>query len=117
VDEVGPSGAARFPAFGWPIAGRALEAPAGWQRARPPRVVRDEYPGQTRQTVAAAAPQFAGAQGHWRSLPSSCPTWSALELDRQVGKQQLLPGRRFAHVADLKRAVAGARERQAHQRQ
>jgi hypothetical protein len=114
VDEVGPIDAERFLAFVWHLAGRAADAPAGWRRERPLLVVLDNYSVQTRQTVAAASPQRAGANVHWVYLPSYCPELSAIEPDWNDVKQHQLPVRSFAHVADLKRAVDGALERKAH---
>jgi len=115
VDEVGPIDAARFLAFVWRIAGRAADAPAGWRRTRPLMVVLDNYSVHTSQTVAAAAPQLAGANVHLVYLPSYCPQLSAIEPDWNDVKQHQLPVRSFAHVADLKRAIDGALERKAHQ--
>ncbi len=115
VDEVGPIDAARFLAFVWRIAGRAADAPAGWQRERPLVVVLDNYSVHTSQTVAAAAPQLAAANVHWMYLPSYCPQLSAIEPDWNDVKQHQLPVRSFAHVADLKRAVDDALERKAYQ--
>ncbi len=117
VDEVGPIDAERFLAFVWHIAGRAADAPAGWQRERPLMVVLDNYSVHTSQTVAATAPQFAGADVHLVYLPSYCPELSAIAPDWHAVKQQQLPVRSFARVADLKRAVDDALERKAHQRQ
>ena len=76
-------------------------------------VVLDNYAVHTRQTVAAA-PQFAGAEVHLVYLPSYCPALSAIEPDWNDVKQQQLPVRSFAHVADLKRAGDDALERKAH---
>ena len=108
MDEVGPIDAARFLAFVWHLAGRAADAPTGWRRARPLMVVLDNYSVHTSQTVAAATPQLAGADVHLVYLPSYSPELSAIAPDWNAVKQQQLPVRSFAHVADLKRAVDGA---------
>jgi hypothetical protein len=114
VDEVGPIDSERFLAFVWHLAGRAVDAPAAWRRERPLMVVLDNYSVHTSQTVAAAAPQLAGADVHLVYLPSYCPELSAIEPDWNAVKQHQLPVRSFAHVADLKRAVDHALERRAH---
>jgi len=114
VDEVGPIDSERFLAFGWPIAGRAADAPAGWRRERPLMVVLDNCSVRTSQTVAAASPQFAGADVHLVYLPAYCPELSAIAPDWNAVKQHQLPVRSFAQVADLKRAGDDALGRRAH---
>jgi hypothetical protein len=117
ADEVGPIDAERFLAFVWQLAGRKADAPAGWRRERPLRVVPDNYSVHTRQAVAAASPQPAGAGVHWVYLPAYCPQLSAIEPEWNEVKQHQLPVRSFAHVADLKRAGDDALECKAHQLQ
>lgn len=117
VDEVGPIDSERFLAFVWQIAGRAVDAPPGWRRARPLMVVLDNYSVHTSQPVAAASPQLAGADVPLVYLPAYCPELSAIEPDWNASKQHQLPVRSFTHVADLKRAVDDALARRAQQLQ
>ncbi len=115
VDEVGPIDAARVVAFLWQVAGRAADAPAAWQRARPLMIALDNYSVHTSQTVQAARPPLAAAAVHLVYLARYCPEQSEIEPVWNDVKQHQLPVRSFERVADLKHAVDDALARKATQ--
>jgi hypothetical protein len=115
VEEVGPIDAARVLAFVWRLAGRPAEAPEGWQRARPLKVVLDNYAVHTSQTMVDALPTLEGAGVQLVKLPSYSPELSRIEPDWHDVKQHGMPVRSFERVADLKRAVDAALARKAAQ--
>ena len=115
VEEVGPIDAARVLAFVWRIAGRPEDAPEGWQRARPLKVVLDNYSVHTSQTLVDARPALAAAGVELVKLPSYSPELSRIEPDWHDVKQHGMPVRSFARVAELKRAVDAALARKAEQ--
>jgi len=115
VDEVGPIDAARVVAFLWQVAGRAADAPAEWQRARPLMIALDNYSVHTSQTVQAARPLLAAAAVHLVYLARYCPEQSDIEPVWNDVKQHQLPVRSFERVADLKHAVDDALARKAAQ--
>ncbi len=118
VAEVGPIDSARVRAFVWRVAGRPVDAPAGWQRVRPLAVVLDNYAVHTSQTIVDALPALAAAGVQLVKLPSYSPELSRIEPDWPDVKQHGLPVRSLAQVAELKRAVDAALARKAeHLRQ
>ena len=108
VAEVGPIDAARVLAFVWRVAGRPAEAPVGWQRVRPLKVVLDNYSVHTSQTMVDARPVLAAAGVQLVPLPSYSPELSRIEPDWHDVKQHGMPVRSFERVADLKQAVDAA---------
>lgn len=115
VAEVGPIDAARVLAFVWRVAGRPAEAPVGWQRGRPLKVVLDNYSVHTSQTMVDALPVLAAAGVQLVKLPSYSPELSRIEPDWHDVKQHGMPVRSFERVADLKQAVDAALAHKAEQ--
>ena len=115
VEEVGPIDAERVLTFVWRVAGRPAEAPVGWQRVRPLKVVLDNYSVHTSQTLVDARPALAAAGVQLVKLPSYSPELSRIEPDWHDVKQHGMPVRSFERVADLKHAVDGALARKAEQ--
>ncbi len=108
VEEVGPIDAARVLAFVWRVAGRPAEAPVGWQRVRPLKVVLDNYSVHTSQTMVDALPVLAAAGVPLVKLPSYSPELSRIEPDWHDVKQHGMSVRSFERVVDLKQAVDAA---------
>ena len=108
VEEVGPIDAARVLAFVWRVAGRPAEAPVGWQRVRPLKVVLDNYSVHTSQTMVDALPVLAAAGVQVVKLPSYSPELSRIEPDWHDVKQHGMSVRSFERVVDLKQAVDAA---------
>ena len=108
VAEVGPIDAARVLAFVWRVAGRPAEAPVGWQRVRPLKVVLDNYSVHTSQTMVDALPVLAAAGVQLVKLPSYSPELSRIEPDWHDVKQHGMSVRSFERVVDLKQAVDAA---------
>jgi len=104
-DEVGPLDAERRVAFLWQVARRPAEAVPTWRRARPLVSALDNDSVHTGQAVRAAQPHLAAANVTLVYLARSCPEQSGIEPVWNDVKQQQIPVRSFAHVADLKRAV------------
>ena len=115
VEEVGPIDAERVLAFVWRVAGRPADAPEGWQRVRPLKVVLDNYSVHTSQTLVDALPALEGAGVQLVKLPSYSPELSRIEPDWHDVKQHGMPVRSFERVADLKQAVDTALARKAEQ--
>jgi hypothetical protein len=115
VEEVGPIDAARVLTFVGRVAGRPAEAPEGWQRVRPLKVVLDHYSVHTSQTLVDARPALAAAGVQLVRLPSDSPELSRIEPDGHDVKQHGMPVRSFERVADLKPAVDTALARKAAQ--
>ncbi len=117
VDEVGPIDSERVLAFIWRVAGRPEAARRGWQRARPLKVVLDNYSVHKSQPVVDALPQLAAANVQLVYLPAYSPELSRIEPDWNDIKQHQLPVRSFEQVVELKRAVDEALARKAYQLQ
>ena len=115
VAEVGPIDAARVLAFVWRVAGRPAEAPVGWQRVRPLKVVLDNYSVHTSQTMVDALPVLAAAGVQLVKLPSYSPELSRIEPDWHDVKQHGMSVRSFERVVDLKQAVDAALAHKAEQ--
>lgn len=115
VDQVGPIDAERLLAFVWQLAGRPVDAPAEWQRARPLTIALDNYAVHRSQTLQDARPLLAAANVQLVYLARYCPEQSAIEPVWNDVKQHHLPIRSFAQVADLKAAVDAALARKAAQ--
>jgi len=115
LDEVGPIDSERVLAFIWRVAGRPATAPRGWQRARPLKVVLDNYSVHKSQTVVDALAQLAAANVQLVYLPAYSPELSRIEPDWNDIKQHQLPVRSFEQVVELKRAVDEALARKAYQ--
>ena len=115
LEEVGPIDSERLVAFLWHIAGRGVDAGAGWRRERELMVVLDNYSVHKSQVVADAEVQLAAAGVHLVYLSAYSPELSRIEPDWNDVKQHHLPVRSFEHVAELKRAVDEALARKAHQ--
>jgi hypothetical protein len=115
VEEVGPIDAARVLAFVWRVAGRPAEAPVGWQRGRPLKVVLDNYSVHTSQTMVDALPVLAAAGVQLVKLPSYSPELSRIEPDWHDVKQHGMSVRSFERVVDLKQAVDAALAHKAEQ--
>ncbi len=113
--EVGPIDAERVLAFLWQVAGRPVEAPADWQRARPLMIALDNYAVHTSQTIHDARPALAAAAVHLVYLARYCPEQSGIEPVWNDVKQHQLPVRSFERVADLKQAVEDALAHKARQ--
>ena len=105
LEEVGPIDSERLVAFLWHIAGRGVDAGAGWRRERELMVVLDNYSVHKSQVVADAEVQLAAAGVHLVYLSSYSPELSRIEPDWNDVKQHQMPVRRFEKVAELKRAV------------
>jgi hypothetical protein len=117
LEDVGPIDAERLVAFLWQVAGRPAEAPPGWRRALPLVVALDNYSVHTSQPVRAAQPALAAANVELVYLARYCPEQSEIEPVWHDTKQQQIPERSFAQVADLKHAVDDALARKAQQLQ
>ncbi|MDP9310552.1 MAG: transposase [Chloroflexota bacterium] len=114
-EEVGPIDSERVLEFIWRVAGRGIEAPAGWKRERPLMVVLDNYSVHTSQKMVEALVPLAAADVHLVYLPSYSPELSRIEPDWNDIKQHHLPVRSFEQVAELKRAVDEALAHKAHE--
>jgi hypothetical protein len=115
VDDVGVIDSERVLAFGWRVAGRPQDAPAGWKRARPLTIVLDNYAVHKSHTIVAAQPALRAANVELVYLPAYCPELSAMEPVWNDVKQHRMPTRSFERGVDLKRAVDAALAQQAQQ--
>ena len=97
-----------FLAFVWQLAGRPLDAPAGWRRERPLMVVVDNYSVHKSARVGWERRQLAAADVHLVYLPAYCPDLSRIEPHWKVTKYYGLPRRSYTCLGDLKVAVETA---------
>ena len=104
-------------AFLWQGAGRPADAAPPWRRVRPLVIALDTYSVHTSQTVVAAQPRLAAANGALVDLARYCPEQSGIEPLWNAVQQHQIPLRSCEQVADLKHAVADARARKAQQLQ
>ncbi len=105
VEEVGPIDSERLVSFVWQIAGRGVDAEAGWTRERALMVVLDNYSVHTSHVVEEACSALAAAGVHLVYLSSYSPELSRIEPDWNDVKQHQMPVRSVETVAELKRAV------------
>ncbi len=108
VEAVGPIDAERLVAFLWQVAGRPADAAPTWRRVRPLVIALDNYSVHTNQTVIAAQPALAAANGELVYLARYCPEQSDIEPVWNDVKQHHIPVRSFPQVAELKDAVDDA---------
>jgi hypothetical protein len=104
-EDLGVIDSAVFLAFVWQLAGRPVEAPAGWRRERPLMVVVDNYSVHTSERVRWERPALEAADVYLVYLPAYSPELSHIEPHWKVAKYHDLVRRSYTSLGDLKTAV------------
>lgn len=107
-EDLGVIDSEGFLAFIWQLAGRPLDAPAGWRRERPLVVVVDNYSVHKSERVQWERRKLTAADVYLVSLPAYSPELSRIEPHWNVTKHYDLRRRSFASVGELKAAVEAA---------
>jgi putative transposase len=102
-----------FLAFVWLVAGRPVEAAAGWRRERPLVVVLDNYSVHKSQRVKTELTALTAANIRLFYLPAYRPELSRIEPLWQDVKYRKLTTRSHAQLGNLKQAVEVALARKA----
>ncbi len=97
-----------FLAFIWQLAGRPVEAPAGWRRERPLHVVIDNYSVHRSERVQRERPRLAAANVEFIYLSPYSPELSRIEPQWKVAKYHELTCRSYGRLGELKTAVETA---------
>ena len=107
-EDLGVIDSAVFLAFVWQLAGRPVDAPAGWRRERPLMVVVDNYSVHKSERVRWERRHLEAADVYLVYLPAYSPELSRVEPHWKVTKYYGLRRRSFTCLGDLKRAVETA---------
>lgn len=97
-----------FLGFVWHLAGRPVEAPDTWRRARPLMVVIDNYSVHKSERVRYERRRLEAADVFLVYLPAYSPELSRMEPHWKVTKYHELRQRSYATVGELKTAVETA---------
>jgi hypothetical protein len=97
-----------FLGFVWQLAGRPVDAPAGWRRERPLMVVVDNYSVHRSERVRWERRALAAADIYLVYLPAYSPELSRIEPHWKVTKYHDLPRRSYTRLGDLKASVETA---------
>lgn len=105
AEDVGVIDSDVFLAFVWQLAGRPVEAPAGWRRKRPLVCVVDNYQVHKSERVKAELSELHAADVYLFYLPAYSPEFSRIEPIWHDVKYHQLPERSHSRLGDLKRSV------------
>lgn len=104
-DDLGVIDSEVFLSFIWQLAGRPLEAAAGWRRERPLMVVVDNYSVHKSERVRRERRLLEAADVYLVYLPAYSPKLSRIEPQWKVAKYHELTQRSYTNLGDLKQAV------------
>ena len=105
AEEVEVLDAEVFLAFVWLLAGRPVDAPDDWRRARPLVVVVDNYQVHRSEQVKLALPVLHAADVYLFYLPAYSPELSRIEPLWHDVKYHRLRQRSYSELGKFKRAV------------
>jgi hypothetical protein len=97
-----------FLGFVWQLAGRPVDAPDTWRRARPLMVVIDNYSVHKSERVRYERRRLEAADVFLVYLPAYSPELSRMEAHWKVTKYHELRQRSYATMGELKTAVETA---------
>lgn len=112
-EDLGTIDSETFLAFIWQLAGRPVEGPADWQRARPLMVVVDNYSVHKSERVRYERRALAAADVYLVYLPAYSPGLSRIEPHWKVTKYHDLTQRSHTQLGSLKTTVEATLVRRA----